>query len=185
MKRNLSLIFIFTIFLTCTPKNSDNIKNEIPENLRVNYGKIDDKNLKLKFGDLIEISMSNKIFKGIVLDIKKQDSNYWFGICFLNGNKLFGRKIPHGFNGDCIELYDLSYVKDESLKNFKVSKNMKLNYEIISAGSDSPIIDLKNIERDYNLGIENRRKIQTPCAEKLLELNPVNECYINLKKIEK
>lgn len=43
----------------------------------------------------------------------------------------------------------------------------------------------KNIERDYNLGIENRRKIQTPCAEKLLELNPVNECYINLKKIEK
>ena len=119
------------------------------------------------------------------MDIKKEDSNYWFGICFLNGNELFGRKIPQGFSGDCIELYDLSYVKDESLKNFIVSKNIKLNYEIISAGSDSPITDLKDIERDYNLGIKNRKKPQTPCKEKLLELSPVNECYINIKKIEK
>ena len=49
---------------------------------------------------------------------------------------------------------------------------------------DSPTKNLQDILRNYKNGLEVRKKKQTPCEDKLRELNPVNECYFPLSKFQ-
>ena len=183
MKLKIGFLFIILTLTNCNPKKQNKSKNT-PEIFLTNYGKIDDKNLKLKFGDLIEFVIKNQKINAIVLDIKQENNENWFGLCFLNNNRLFGRNIPQGFNGDCIELYDLTFLNERGLIDYKVLKNLKINFKKVGFGSDSPAINETEVLRDYKLGIELRKKIETPCEKKLRNLNPVNECYFPLNQIE-
>ena len=40
------------------------------------------------------------------------------------------------------------------------------------------------IKRDFDKGIEQRKKEQTSCDDGLTDLNPVRECYFNIEKIK-
>ncbi len=183
MKLKLGILLIILTIINCNPKKQNESKNS-PEIFRTNYGKINDKNLKLKFGDSIEFDIDNQKINAIVLDIKQENNENWFGLCFLNNNQLFGRKIPQGFNGDCIDLYDLTFLNEKGLNNYKILKNIKINFNKVGFGSDSPVINESEILRDYNWGIKLRKKEETPCEKKLRKLDPVNECYFALNKIE-
>ena len=175
---------IIILFVSCNPKKNDLQNQNVPEIFRTNYGKINDVNLKLKFGDIVKLNIENQNIEAIVLDIKQEDNINWFGLCFLAKEKLFGRKIPKGFGEDCIELFDFSYLNEKGLTNYTVVKNLKINFEKVGFGSDSPVLNYEELLRNYRFGLERRKLKETPCGKKSLTLKSVNECYINLGKIE-
>ena len=168
--------------MSCSPENKNSSQNT-PEIFATNFGKIDDKNLKLKFGDLVEFEINNQKINAIILDITLEENEYWFGLCFIKNNRLFGRRIPEGFGGECIELFDITYLNEKGLNNFKLINNLKIEYDKVGTGSNSPVINYEEILRDYEQGLENRKKSETPCKEKLKMLDPINECYIGIDKI--
>ena len=177
------LLFII-LFVSCNPKKSDLQNQNVPEIFRTNYGKINDENLKLKFGDIIKLKIENKYIEAVVLDIHQEDNINWFGLCFLTNGKVFGRKIPKGFGEDCIELFDLSYLNEKGLANYTVVKNLKINFEKVGFGSDSPVLNYDELLRNYKFGIQRRKLKETPCGKKSLTLKSVNECYVDLQNIE-
>ena len=59
----------------------------------------------------------------------------------------------------------------------------EIEYDKVGTGSNSPVINYEEILRDYEQGLENRKKSETPCKEKLKMLDPINECYIGIDKI--
>ena len=170
--------------LTSCHTKTENQPQNTPEIFLTNYGKIDDKNLKLKFGELIEFEINDQKINAVVLDIKQESNENWFGICFLNNNLLFGRKIPQGIGGNCIYLYDLSFVNEKALNNYKILEKLKIDFTKVGFGSDSPVINQEQILRDYKYGIEQRKKKETPCEKKLELLDPTNECYFELNEIQ-
>ncbi|KFC18194.1 hypothetical protein [Epilithonimonas lactis] len=178
------ILFLILFITNCNPKNSKLEDDNSPNIFLTNYWKVDDKNLKLKFGDLVEFNIGKENIKAIVLDISPENDGNWFGLCFLNGNQIFGRKIPQGFGGHCVDLCDFSYLHENAISNYKVLKNIKVNFKKIGRGMDSPTKNLQDILRDYRNGLEVRKKKQTPCEDKLGELNPVNECYFPLSKFQ-
>ena len=182
MKLIIGILSIFIFLMSCSPENK-NSSQKISETLSTNFGKIDDKNLNLKFGDLVIFEIYNQKINAIILDIKLEENEYWFGLCFIKNNQLFGRRIPQGFGGECIELFDITYLNEKGLNNFKLINNLEINYDKVGIGSDSPVINYDEILRDYERGLENRKKSETPCKEKLKMLDPINERYIGIDKI--
>ncbi|MCE3074262.1 hypothetical protein [Chryseobacterium gwangjuense] len=170
--------------MNCNTKTSKEENNNVAEIFRTNYGKINDKKLRLKFGDLIELKIQDKTIRAIVLDIQQENTDNWFGLCFLNNNQLFGRRIPQGFDGDCIDLLDFTFINEKGLKTYKILKSIKIDFEKVGFGSDSPAINENEILRDYKEGIEKRKQKETPCEKKISKLDPVNECYFPITKIE-
>ncbi|MCZ2084502.1 MAG: hypothetical protein LC112_09525, partial [Flavobacteriales bacterium] len=83
-----------------------------------------------------------------------------------------------------IDLYDLTFLNEKVLNNYKILKNLKINFDKVGFGSDSPVIKQEEIMRDYKNGIEQRKNKETPCEKKLRFLNPTNECYFELSKIQ-
>ena len=178
-------ILLLILFITnCNPKNSKLEDDNSPDIFLTNYLKVNDKNLKLKFGDLVEFNIGGENIKAIVLDISPENDGNWFGLCFLNGNQIFWRKIPKGFVGHCVDLFDFSYINEKALSNCKILKNIKINFKKIGRGMDSPTKNIQDILRNYKMGIAERKKKQTPCEDKLGKLNPVNECYFPFSKIQ-
>ena len=83
-------ILLLILFITnCNPKNSKLEDDNSPDIFLTNYLKVNDKNLKLKFGDLVEFNIGGENIKAIVLDISPENDGNWFGLCFLNGNQIF------------------------------------------------------------------------------------------------
>ena len=183
MKLNTSFLLILFLLINCSPKEKKE-NGIMPEIFRTNYGKINDKNLKLKFGELIEFQIQNQKISAVVLDIKQENNENWFGLCFLNNNQLFGRKIPQGFGGECINLYDLTFINENGLSHYKIVRKLQIDFNKVGFGSDSPVINVEEILRDYIWGINQRKKSETPCEKKLAKLNPTNECYFPLNQIE-
>ena len=65
------------------------------------------------------------------------------------------------------------------------SFNIEINKKKIGIGSMSPTSNKEELERDYQRGIEQRRKEQTECRKSVYMQNPVNECYFQINKILK
>ena len=78
-------IVLFSFFC-CNPSVSEN--NALSE---TNYGKIDDSDLKFKFGDIILFEDTN--IKAVVIDIFKEDNIIFYGISFMMNDNIFGRRI--------------------------------------------------------------------------------------------
>ena len=184
MKVKAVLFLAISFLISCNEINSKTDSN-VSDEFKTNYGKIDDTNLKLKFGDVVEFNIENQKVKAIILDIKQENYENWFGLCFINGNKLFGRRIPHGFGGNCVDTFDFTYLNEKGLKNYTILKKEKINFDKVIPGSDSPVYKLEDILRDYYAGIKKRKIAETPCDKKLRMLDPINECYYNFNKILK
>ncbi|RZK01905.1 MAG: hypothetical protein EOO46_18870 [Flavobacterium sp.] len=109
MRKYLFLLSIIVTFVSC----SSNEAILVPEIFRTNYGKVDDKPLPLRFGDLVRVSGSQ--IDAVVLDIKEEEGIKWFGLCFMRNDSLFARHIPSGYSGSCLQLLDFTYVKETAL----------------------------------------------------------------------
>jgi hypothetical protein len=177
------LLLIILLLISCNQKKDDTQIKNVPEIFRTNYGKIKDENLKLKYGDIVKLNIKNQYIEAIVLDIKQEDNIKWFGLCFLENQKLFGRKIPKGFGEDCIELFDFSYLNEKGLTNYTVVKNLKIKFKKVGIGSNSPVLNYKELLRDYKFGLERRKLKETPCSKKSLTMKSINECYVDIESI--
>ena len=177
MKYFVICIVLFSFFC-CNPSVSEN--NALSE---TNYGKIDDSDLKFKFGDIILFEDTN--IKAVVIDIFKEDNIIFYGISFMMNDNIFGRRIPEGFEGNCIDLIDILYVNENYLANKKVSviKQENLNFKKIGIGAYGYIKSYEEILSDYKKGIEIRKLEQTPCAN-LTELKPIYEQYFDINQFK-
>lgn len=172
-------ILITTLFLSCNSRNQ-NINDSglmSPE-----WKDVDTKSLPVMFGDIIRFKINNTVVKAIILDFDKDEGGIWIGMCFIKGNKLFGRQIPSGYNGNCMDLLDCTYLNTTALKSFEKIKTEKIDIRKISIGSNSPATNLSDILRDYSEGLKLRTKKQTPCNKDIFDRNVVRECYFDLDK---
>ena len=180
MKPHLFIIILLLILIIgCNMSNKQNP----PKLFQPDWDGLNHENFALELGEEIELE-SDKI-KGVVLDFSEDEGGKWYGICFLNKKKLFGRQIPSGFSKDCIDLLDFTFLHQTIINSLKRNGKREIDINKIGKGSIDTAKGIDEIIRSYNYGIEQRNKEQTPCDENLMKLNPVNECYFEIEKILK
>jgi hypothetical protein len=184
MKQFLQVFTILFIFLSCSSKEHKDSNFNVPEMFQTNFKSAKFLKSNFKYGDILDFTMNNKKISGIIIDIQPEQNENLIGICFISNGKLFGRKIPDGITENCIELLDITFINEKSLNNFEIKSNEKLNFSKIGIGSRSPANDLRDIFRDFETGIQDRKKKETSCSEKFKTLNPINECYFALQQIK-
>lgn len=144
---------------------------------------IDD--IPVKFGQVLQFSNDTIQLKAIVLDFDEDEGGKWVGLCFIHNNQLFGRQIPGGMmNTTCLDIMDLTYIQTEALNDYIVIEAISVNKNKLGIGMRSPATSTSEIIRDYQRGIEQRKKEQTPCDKIQTDLNPVRECYFDIEKIK-
>lgn len=137
----------------------------------------------LNFGDLLEVDLKNRKINSLVVDFVREDTNLIVGICLMNNDELFGRQIPDGLiNTKCADMLDVVFIDKNSFKKFKVLKKVLLDTSKIQIGGQFPANDNTDIEMFYNLGIEKRKKEQTPCNKGIIDASSIRECYFALSK---
>ena len=162
-----------------------NSKDSIPEIMRPNWTGIKIENFSVKFGHIIKFESDSIELEAIVLDFSEDEDGQWVGVCFINDNQLFGRQIPNGMvSATCLDLLDLTYIQINTLVDYTIIDSLKLNKSKIGIGSRSPVTGFSEIKRDFERGIKQREKKQTPCEKKITDLNPVRECYFNIGEIK-
>ncbi|MBS2101181.1 hypothetical protein [Carboxylicivirga linearis] len=165
--------------------NSQPVKAPIPELMKPDWNGIDTSVLPIKFGHCLKFNLDSIQRTAIVIDFKEEGSGIWIGLCFLNNDQIFGRQIPSSIiNPDCLDLLDLSYLHINALENFQIIESYDINKDKIGIGSVSPVTSLSELNRDYLLGIEQRKKPQIPYNKNLTGINVVRECYFNIEKIK-
>ena len=184
MKQIYQLFFVLTILISCNSKEHKDSNFKVPEIFYTNYKNSKTQNIKFKYGDILEFELNNRKFKGIIIDIEPENNENWIGVCFISNDKLFGRKIPDGITNNCIELLDITYIKEQNINNFKNISTENLNFSKIGIGSKGTANNIEDMFRDYETGIQNRKTTETSCNEKFKMLDPINECYFTLQQIK-
>lgn len=146
---------------------------------------LDIEKFPVKFGQILKFDNDSIDLNAIVLDFSEDEAGQWIGVSFINQNRLFGRQIPSGMtNTNCLDLLDLTYIIIDALNDFEVLETIEVNKTKVGIGSQSPVTSFSEIKRDFDRGIEQRKKEQTPCNKELMDLNPVRECYFDIEKIK-
>lgn len=183
--KQISTLIVATLFISsCSSEKHNDSNFNIPEMFKTIHNEIHINDLQFKCGDIIEFNVENQTIKSIIIDVKSDEMGKWIGLCFMKDGNLFGRKIPDGISGNCIELLDLTYLNEKGFVDYKIRSNEKLNFNKIGVGSDSPVLHVKDVYRDYKRGIDERKKKESSCDEKFRNLYPVNECYISLQRLK-
>ncbi len=156
--------------------NSNDFFNPNWENLNL-------ADFKLSFGDIVSIKRDYQIIKGIVLDFSEDEGGKWYGICFLENDKLFGSKIPHGFSNKFIDLLELIYLNETVISNLQHDGNFKIDLKKIGIGSKSVTENINFYIQQYNLGINQRIKTKTSWLTKVFSLSSPRKCYFDIKEI--
>lgn len=157
----------------------------IPIEMQPNWQGIDIKALPVRFGQILRFKKDNRVINAIVLDFDKDEGGIWIGMCFINKAKLFGRQIPNRWiNATCLDLLDLQYLNYKGLKQYQIIDNIKVDKDKVGIGSITPILNLTELMEEYNRGIEQRKKKQTPCNEGLTNEKSVRECYFDVEAIK-
>ncbi len=181
------ITFILTIGLlisSCNNKTTT-LSESIPEMMQPNWTELDIESFPVKFGQILKFDNDSAEITAIVLDFSDDEGGEWIGVSFIDQNRLFGRQIPNGLNNmKCLDLLDLTYIQRAALIDFEVLETISVNKAKIGIGGRSPATNFIEIKRNYNWGIEQRKKEQTPCDKALTELNPVNECYFEIEKVK-
>jgi hypothetical protein len=176
--------------------------NSSPDILRPSWQGIKTSELVFDIGDLICIRDSNFYYAAILLDLDSDSAGIWYGLCLTNFRDtikpnlstldnlfLFGRQIPSGLiNTQCIDCYDLTYINDKGLimdrNKFSLIEHINYNPLKIFIGSDSPTMDLSGLVRDYQRGIEQRKKEPDDCKTSIYKLDAVRERFFPFTKIK-
>jgi len=183
MSRTAFILILGLLISSCSNMTTTSSES-IPEMMQPNWTGLDIESFPVKFGQILKFEYDSAEIWCIVLDFSEDEGGQWIGVCFIDENRLFGRQIPSGMiNTKCLDLLDLTYIKREVLNEFEVLETLTVNISKVGIGSQSPATTLSEIKRDFDWGIEQRKKKQTPCDKGLTDLNPVRECYFSIKKI--
>jgi len=164
---------------------TSNSSDSIPENMQPNWTGIDIDKIPVRFGQALKFKNDSLDLTAVILDFDEDEGGKWVGLCFIDRDKLFGRQIPKGMiNTTCLDLLDLTYIQIDGLHDFEIVETLNLNKNKIGIGSISTAKNLTELARDFNDGIEQRKKEQTPCNKGLTNFNPVRECYYDIGKIK-
>ncbi len=194
--RKLLLITILTfLIISCENKKSDNLH---PDIMKPNWDGIKTDKLKFKIGDVVSIFIDKQYYIGVLMDFNQDQAGIWYGICLSNYRwivpnqkdisvlNFFARKIPSGFNGNCIDSYDLTYLNENSSsEKIRVVGNLKIDINKISIGASSPAKDLKQLEANYFNGIKVRQQKPTECGEEIMNPKRVAERYFKIENVLK
>ncbi|MCB9262462.1 MAG: hypothetical protein H6607_08825 [Flavobacteriales bacterium] len=162
-----------------------NSSESIPEMMQPNWTGLDIDSFPVKFGQILKFNNDSAEITAIVLDFSEDEGGQWVGVTFIDQNRLFGRQIPSGLiNTKCLDLLDVTYIQRDGLIDFEVLETITVNKRKVGIGSQSPATNYLEIKRDFERGIEQRKKEQTPCDKGLTDLNPVRECYFDIKTIK-
>lgn len=186
IQRTLKLavyIIAFLVYYGC--KDQQETEHLIPQNIRPEWRDLDTSKLELKFGDILRLTNGATKMDAIVLDFDKETSGIWYGICFIQNDSLFGRKIPSGISGGCLELLDLTYFQLKKIQTPSIIDFIDVDIRRVGIGSITAVEGAPEIFAAAQRARAERRKKQTPCEQKTLKLNPVNECYLPLAKIKR
>lgn len=184
MKQFYQLFFTLVILVSCNSKEHKDSNFKVPEIFYTNYKNSKTQNSKFKYGDILQFELNNRKIEGIIIDIDSEINENWIGICFISNGKLFGIKIPDGITNNCIELLDITYIKEQNINSFKNVSSENLNFSKIGIGSKGTADNIEGIFRDFDTGIQNRKKTESSCDEKFKILDPINECYFTLQQIK-
>lgn len=160
------------------------MRKESKEFFKPEWKNVDTSKLPLKFGQIINFNINGQNIKVILLDFDKDEAGVWYGLAFINQTKIFGRQIPSGYDKNCVDLLDLTYLNEKGLREFQILKSESIDINKVGIGSISPVNNYSEILNNYKFGIEQRKNKQTPCNEEILSTNPVRECYLNLSSIK-
>lgn len=174
MKKILILILAACLFSNCSKSKNDQLVSPNPLWLELA------RELKLQFGQRVRI---NEEIEAVVIDVKKEEGGVWYGLCYLNNNKLFGRQIPNGIVfTTCVDMLDVTYLNESGIDLVKKLDLINLSNSSIKFGSEFPAATMEDLIRNYKFGLERRKLKQTPFDEDIFGLNPVRECYFDLEK---
>lgn len=164
---------------------TSNSSESIPEIMQLNWTGLEIESFPVKFGQILNFDNESTEIKAVVLDFSEDEGGQWIGVSFIDQNRLFGRQIPSGMISiKCFDLLDLTYIKKEALIDYEVVETIAINKTKVGIGSQSTATNFSEIKRDFDRGIEQRKKKQTPCDKGLTDLNPVRECYFDIEKIK-
>ena len=181
------IAFILTIGLLISSCNNITTTSteSIPEMMQPNWTGLDIESFPVKFGQVLKFDNDSTKITAIVLDFSEDEGGQWIGVTFIDQNRLFGRQIPSGMiNTKCLDLLDLTYIQRDALTDYEIVETIMVNKSKIGIGSQSPATSFSEIKRDFEWGIEQRKKEETPCDKGLTDLNPVRECYFDIEKIK-
>ena len=181
-KELMKLLFSVLVFLLLLSCNT-NTSNTIREIFKPKWEDADTKNLPVQFGDVVRFTINDTLVTAIILDFK-DEGDIWIGMCFIKENNIFGRQIPRGYSGDCMDLLDFTYLNSKALNEFKKIRSEKININKIGIGSESVATSYDDILRDYKRGLMQRKKKQTPCNENISGLDNVYERYFDLNNFK-
>lgn len=180
MKHLLKLIAIILGIVCIQSCNTEGSRNK--SNTRVE--KIEDSELKINEGEILQFAFENIKIKGVTVSIIKEEDGIWYGLCLMNEKRLFGRQIPSGLlKRKCVDMLDIVYIHTKALKGYEITGNVDIDRKQIVIGSQLPISQIAELPEAYQLGLERRTLTQTPCSEGAFDLDPVRECYFELGKI--
>lgn len=188
--KKILLISIMSLFISSCEKKSSDLH---PDILKPNWDGIKTENLKFKIGDVVSIFVDKQYYIGVVMDFNQDEGGIWYGLCLsnyrwvkpnqkrLNDLDFFARKIPNGFNGNCIDSYDLIYLNQNAVaKNIETFANIKIDINKISIGALNPVKELTEIEKIYFDAINIRKQKTTACDEEILNSERIAESYLKI-----
>jgi hypothetical protein len=184
MKR-IAFILTFGLLISSCNNMTSNSSESIPEIMQLNWTGLEIESFPLKFGQILDFVNETTEIKAVVLDFSEDEGGQWIGASFIDQNRLFGRQIPSGMiSTRCLDLLDLTYIKMDALIDYEVVEIIAVNKSKVGIGAQSTATNFSEIKRDFDWGIEQRKKEQTPCDKGLTDLNPVRECYFDIERIK-
>lgn len=176
----LVLLAILILIISCTTNQSNMQAQSL---FQPNWEELNLSEFTYAFGDKIKFVFDNNERQGVIIDFSEDEGGKWYGICFLNKEELFGRQIPSGFSGDCVDLLDVSYLNEAAIDMLSKIGTYDINIEKVGIGARNSASKLESLEGDYTRGIEQRNKEQTDCKKSSFALNPIHECYFLIDTI--
>jgi hypothetical protein len=159
----IAFILTFGLLISSCNNMTTTSSESIPEMMQPNWIGLDIESFPVKFGQILKFENDSAEIRGIVLDFSEDEGGQWIGVSFIDQNRLFGRQIPSGMiNTKCLDLLDLTYIQREALIDFEVLETITVNKSKVGIGSQSPATTLSEIKRNFDWGIEQRKKEQTP-----------------------
>ncbi|PWJ33247.1 hypothetical protein [Sediminitomix flava] len=180
------LLLIIGFFISGCGNKKPIASKAIPKMMQVDLTGVDIDDFPVGFGQVLQFENGNDSLKAVVLDFSDEIEDKWVGVCFINQNKLFGRQIPSGLiNTQCLDLLDLTYIHTQAFTNFKVLETITVDKTKVGVGSRSVVKTFSDIKSNFDWGIEQRLKEQTPFNQGLTDPNAIRECYFEIAKIKK
>jgi len=182
LKSLLPVLLLFSgVFLQSC--NSTPARKNVPGYAKVKWQKLNLSEYKYDLGTKVSFEHDNNKYEAVIVDFL-EDEGRWYGLCFLNKGRLYGRQLQDGMTERCLDLLDICYLSESGTKVLQTGKTLKLDPTTIGIGARTNADNQEDLYNRYVRGLSARKKPQTDCTKSRFEANPVNECYFEIENIQ-